>query len=68
MIITGRENIEFMRLLALRSAIKLEVLGMKRRGRPATVIVREMLNLAKSTKKAEVLAALEAEIQKRRPV
>jgi hypothetical protein len=40
-IITGAENIEKASLMALRAALKLEVRGMKRRGRPASVIVRE---------------------------
>lgn len=40
--ITGAENIEKASLMALRGALRLEArTGMKRRGRPASVIVRE---------------------------
>ena len=40
--ITGAENIAMAQLLALRGALNLELKGMTRRGRPASVIVREM--------------------------
>lgn len=52
------EQIEMFRLVTLRAAVKLECLGMKRSGRPATVIARELLGLPKSTRKEQVLAAL----------
>ena len=52
------EQIALYRLCALRSAVKLEVLGMKRRGRPATVIAREILGLRRSVSKAKVLEVL----------
>ena len=60
------EQIEMFRLAALRGAVKLEVLGMRRaRGhwRPATVIARELLGLPRNTSKAKVLAALEAALE-----
>jgi hypothetical protein len=41
-IITGAENIENVRILALRGALRMEARGMKRRGRSALAIVREM--------------------------
>ena len=40
--ITGAENIAMAQLLALRGALNLELKGMTRRGRPASVIVRGM--------------------------
>ena len=54
------EQIEMVRMAVLRGAVKLEILGMRRRGRPATVIARELLGLHRGTSKARVLAALEA--------
>lgn len=42
-IITGAENIEAARLLALRGALKLEVAGMKRHGRSARTIANEAM-------------------------
>jgi hypothetical protein len=57
------EQIEMFRMAALRGAVKLEVLGMRRRGRPATVIARELLGLPRGTSKAKVLAALEAALE-----
>lgn len=47
------------RLLTLRAAIRLEIKGMRRNGRPATVIARELLDLPASTPRADVLAALD---------
>lgn len=44
-VITGAENIENVRLLALRGALKLEVKGLKRRGRSARTIAQELLGL-----------------------
>jgi len=41
--ITGAENIEAASLLALRGALRLEVAGMKRHGRPARVIANERM-------------------------
>jgi hypothetical protein len=45
-------------LLALRGAVRLEIAGMHRRSLPATVVARELLGLPRSTKKTDVLAAL----------
>ena len=41
MIADTPEEIEFFRLRALRSALKLEILGMKRRGRSAYSIIKQ---------------------------
>lgn len=43
MLITGKDNIEFARLLALKGALRLELHGMKRRGRSAYSIVKQEL-------------------------
>lgn len=43
--ITGKENIANARLITLRSALKLELLGMKRRGRSVYSIVKEEFGL-----------------------
>jgi len=45
-------------ILALYQAVKLEGLGLKRRGRSATVIAKELLGMPKSTKREVVLARL----------
>jgi len=44
-IITGKENIANVRLITLRSALKLELLGMKRRGRSVYSIIKEEFGL-----------------------
>lgn len=60
-VITG-EHIALFRLFALRGALRLETLGMKRRGRPASVIVREVTGL-KTRDKKKLLAEFEAWIE-----
>ena len=45
MIADTPEKIEIVRLCALKSALKLEILGMKRRGRSAYAIIKEQFNL-----------------------
>ena len=45
-------------ILALYQAVKLEGLGLKRRGRSATVIAKELLGMSQSTKREVVLARL----------
>lgn len=56
MMITGKENIQNSRLLILRSALRLEVRGMKRRGRSAYAIAKEEFGLKGN--KQKVLDAL----------
>jgi hypothetical protein len=58
--ITTPDGIARFQLIALRGAVRLEIAGMHRRGRPATAVARELLGLPRSTKKADVLAALNA--------
>lgn len=57
-------EIEMFRLLTMRGAVKLECLGMKRRGRSATAIVKDELKLKRSLKSIEVLAVLDYTIAK----
>jgi len=52
-------NRQHVQLLVLRASVKLEILGIKRSGRSATVIAKELLGLPKSTRKQTVLARLE---------
>jgi hypothetical protein len=63
LILDTPEAIARYRIAALRAAVKLEMLGMRRSGRAATVIARELLGLPRSTRKAQVLAALEATLE-----
>ena len=63
--ITGKENIENVRLLALRSALKLEVRGLKRRGRSARTIAQEVLGLPGRPGARKVYAALDKHITSR---
>jgi hypothetical protein len=61
-VITGKENIEGFRLLTLRHALRLEVMGMKRRGRSVYSIVKEEFGFKGSKKK--VLEQLEELVNK----
>jgi len=56
MMITGKDSMQDFRLLTLRSALRLEVQGMKRRGRSAYAIVKEEFGLKGN--KQKVLDAL----------
>ena len=49
--ITGAENIDMFRLVVLKNALKLEMLGMKRRGRSTYSIVKEEFGLKGSKQK-----------------
>ncbi len=59
------EQIALYRIAALKAAVKLEMLGLRRssRGRSATAIARDELGLRKSAPRAEVLQALEAALR-----
>jgi hypothetical protein len=57
------EKIAFVRLVTLRGAVKMEALGLKRRGRSATVIAKELLGLKKGARRQTVIDALNAEIE-----
>ena len=52
-----KDNINLFRLLSLRSALKLEIVGMKKRGRSAYSIIKEEFGFKGS--KQSVLADLE---------
>ena len=62
MIADTPEEIEFFRLRALRSALKLEILGMKRRGRSVYSIIKEEFGFKGS--KQKVLQQLENALTK----
>ena len=59
--ITGEANIAMARLLALRSRLGLEIKGLGFKGRPTSVIVREM-GISKARSKAQVWKDLDAAI------
>ena len=50
-IITGKENINVFRLLTLKGALKMEIAGMKRRGRSVYAIVKEEFGFKGSKQK-----------------
>jgi hypothetical protein len=64
-VVTGTA-INLMQAIARKGALKLEILGMRRRGRPASVIIREAYGFKSKNKKA-LLAELEAWIEKNGP-
>ena len=49
--ITGSENINLYRLITLKHALKLETLGMKKKGKSAYAVVKKELNLKGSKQK-----------------
>ena len=51
MIADTPEEIEFYRLRALRSALKLEILGMKRKGQSAYSIIKKEFNIKGSKRR-----------------
>lgn len=63
--ITDPQHIETFRLICLRSALRLEIKGMKRRGRSAATIAKELLGLPVRTPNAEVEARLTKLIEER---
>lgn len=65
-VITGEKAIRFFGLLALRGALTLEVRGMRRSGRPASVVARELLG-SRTRSKAALLVELEEHIARERP-
>lgn len=54
-------------MLTLKGAIKLEKLGMARRGHSAKVIACDLLGLSRRCKHDEVIEALERELAKVQP-
>ena len=63
--LTTPEQMAAFQMAQLKQMVKLEGLGMTRRGRSATVIAKEILGLKKSTRREVVMQAIEAELAKR---
>jgi hypothetical protein len=59
--ITGKSDIEFARMLTLKHMLRLEIKGMKRRGRSAYSIIKKEFGLTGS--RAKVLKQFEELIQ-----
>ena len=57
--ISDAKGIEYFRLSSLKGAVKLESLGMKRRGTSATSIARKELGMKARAKHQEVIAAIQ---------
>jgi hypothetical protein len=53
----------YFQLVSLKGAVKLEAKGMKRRGKSATMIVRQMFNLPVGTSRDVLVERLEQEIK-----
>jgi hypothetical protein len=60
-IITGEENTRIVQMMAARGAIKLEALGMKRRGKSATSLWKKHLGVTGN--RDAVLKELDARIE-----
>jgi hypothetical protein len=56
--LTTPEQIERYRLVTLRAAVRLESVGMKRKGKSAAAISRELLGLSRSAPFPAVIAGL----------
>lgn len=65
-VVTGEKDIAFVQLLALKGALKLETVGLKRRGKSALSMVKARFGFKGNAVK--VLAQLEAHIATLRPV
>lgn len=61
-VLTRPEDIAFASWLALRGALKLEAIGMKRSGMSVNTIACQRLGLKRGTRVATTLAVLEAHI------
>lgn len=66
-VIDTPRGIEYASWIALRGALKLEAIGMKRAGRSVNSIACERLGLKKGTRVRRTLAVLEAFIAARFP-
>ena len=63
MMLTTPAQIQLFQLAQLKAMIKLEALGMTRKGRSATVVAKELLGLKRSTKREVVLALVVAKLE-----
>ena len=61
--LTTPAQIQLFQLAQLKAMIKLEALGMTRKGRSATVVAKELLGLKRSTKREVVLALVVAKLE-----
>ena len=61
--LTTPEQIERYRLAALRAAVRLEAVGMKKRGRSAAAISRELLGLPRSAPYPAIIDELTQRIE-----
>jgi len=57
------EKIECAKLMSIRSAMKLEAIGMKCKGRSRTMIAKELLGLSRGTPSAVVAEKLTERIE-----
>lgn len=64
MMLTSKQHIQLFRLTVLRQAVKLECLGMVKRGVAASTMVKREFKLPRAMKKIEVLAFLDYHIGK----
>jgi hypothetical protein len=62
-VLLERDQILRYRLIVLRQGVELEQMGMKKRGRSCAAIAREELGMPKNTKRADLIAALNALIE-----
>ncbi len=62
-VLMERDQILRYRLIVLRKGVELEQMGMKKRGRSCAAIAKEELGLPKNTKRADLIAALNALIE-----
>ena len=63
MMLTTPAEIQLFQLVQLKAMIKLEALGMTRKGRSATVVAKELLGVKKSTSRDVVLAMIVARVE-----
>ena len=67
-ILDAPDSIAFFCLLSMRGRIKMEIAGIRFRGRPTTAIARDRYNLPKGTSRAKVLEHVESVIEKAKAV
>lgn len=61
-VVATGEGVTYYRLMVMKSMLKLEIKGMKRRGRPISAIIKEEFKL-KGRTKADILAQFEEYIR-----
>lgn len=58
MLASTPEQVNLYKLLSLKQALKLEIIGLKRRGKSANTIICNLLGLPKGTKREVTMAKL----------